>query len=220
VQGELPQISWESTKVLEEGSEEEAPAGAATSGSRTIVVRKKEKKLRLDVFDRAAETKKPVFVYFTAENCNPCRTMEKLVLRQKQVTDAAKGYHSVQIVTDFVDPDLLKAYKVRQAPTIVLFNYDGEPSTRMDGKQPYNRVAEVFRRVAERNRKKAEGEKEGAEKAEAQEEKQGDGKRGEKRDLDPEEPPPPGDEAEGGAEAKQKAGQEPAEKTEGAGGRA
>lgn len=215
--GDLPQISWETTKVVEEGSEEEAPAGVATSGSRTVVVRKKVKKLRLDIFDRAAETKKPVFVYFTAERCDPCRTMEKLTLRQKQVTDAAKRYHSVQIVTDFVDPDLLKAYKVKQAPTIILFNYDGKPSTRMDGKQSHKVIAEAFRQVAERNRKKAEAEAEKAEKAEkagakkdeAAETERDEEKRVEERDREPERPPAPGDEPEGEGEAEPEGGKNP-----------
>ena len=152
--GELPEIGWETTKVVDGAAEGDASAGAAAE-SRTAVKEKKAKAPRLDVFDRSAASRKPVFLYFTAKECAACRTMEKLMLRQKAVVEKAKDFHAVVIGTDFVDRALLDAYKVKEAPTILLCDYDGKPRLRLVGRQSNKTVEAAFRQAVKKNGVKA-----------------------------------------------------------------
>ena len=163
--GELPEISWETSKVIDADAEKEEGAATGSTGGTTIPVEKgkeeekgkgREKKPQLDVFTRAAASRKPVFLYFTAKECAPCRTMEKLMMRQKAVVEEAKKFHSVMIATDYVKRDLLDEYKVKEAPTIILFDYEGKARRRLVGRQSNKTIEAAFKEVAKANTKLAE----------------------------------------------------------------
>lgn len=154
VPGKLPKIPWESTKwvektVVPEPSGKE-PRKKAVSG--TVRVEKAPKTERiLDVFERSATTRKPVLLYFTMKVCDTCRTMENLVLRQKAVVDQAKGYHSIQLVGDFITRDLLKKYDVKKAPTIVLLDFQGRKLATVVGRKSPRHLASLLAKIRARN---------------------------------------------------------------------
>jgi len=119
------------------GSERAAPGKQA----------EKKPNMRLDVFDRAAASGKPVLLYFTAENCLSCRTMENLLLRQTNVVEKTKGYHSVMLAKDFITEDIIKQFKVDSTPTVILVDSTGQKYLRLPGRQyplDFSRTLEQF----------------------------------------------------------------------------
>ncbi len=84
-------------------------------------------------FDAARRSQKPLFIYFSAIWCGPCRWVEKKILPNDQfvaLTDsfirlkvmAASGEHSTP-----GGDSLAKLYKVSAYPTFVLAEPDGQP---------------------------------------------------------------------------------------------
>lgn len=152
-------INWEAVKVLaqavEEGEEE------PESGKRTKVKkgRKKGKStgevLELSVIKQAAISGKPV-MFFVHGNCNgaagvACKTMGKLVLRQKLVTDQAKHFHAVEVDATKIDSSLAKRYKLRVSPSLVFVDCAGKVVKVLPGKPSARQVAAVMKAVVVRN---------------------------------------------------------------------
>lgn len=185
--GELPKIQWEMTKWVEEAPPKERvdrPAAKSPSEKGPTVVApkpgsesaapgkqaKQKPKMHLDVFDRAAATGKPVLLYFTAENCLPCRTMENLLLRQTNVVERTKGYHSVMLAKDFITEEIIKEFKVDSMPTVILVDAAGEKYVRLPGRQyplDFSRTLATFAAQNARDvskAKKASNAKSGSEK--------------------------------------------------------
>ena len=162
--GNLPKIKWERTKWVSNpsvDSDSKGKTSSAKKGSTEVVEtpkRSKRSKKRtgyLDVFERAKKDKKPVLMYFTMDKCDACRTMEKLILRQKTVTDAAKKYHSVMLVKDFITKEIADTYKIRSAPSIVLTDYTGERFLRFSGRQSPRILTRQMKQFAAANAKAA-----------------------------------------------------------------
>lgn len=93
---------------------------------------------------KAKTEKKAVMVEFTGSDwCPPCIMMHKKVFSKKAFTDAAsKKFILVKIDIPNKDPELkkknslvLKKYKVRGVPTVVLFGDDGKEFNRFSASQ-------------------------------------------------------------------------------------
>jgi thiol:disulfide interchange protein len=69
---------------------------------------------------------KPIFLYFTAEWCGPCKQMKATTLRDDRVVAAMEGYIPVMIDVDD-QPSLAAAYQVRGVPTTLVLNHAGHP---------------------------------------------------------------------------------------------
>lgn len=93
---------------------------------------------------KAKTEKKSVMVEFTGSDwCPPCIMMHKKVFSKKAFTDAAsKKFILVVVDIPKKDPELkkknslvLKKYKVRGVPTVVLFGDDGKEFNRFSASQ-------------------------------------------------------------------------------------
>ena len=147
--GSLPKIKWESTKYIEKV---EGKVIKEKRKGRTVVVRKEpEVPAHLDVFDRAKADGKPVLLYITMKKCDPCRTMEKLILRQATVTKAAKRYHSVMLAIDVIPEKILKDYKIKGSPSLLLFNYKGKHLAKIEGRVRPSQAVAVLEKTAGKN---------------------------------------------------------------------
>ncbi len=84
----------------------------------------------------------PVLVDFTAVWCGPCKMLDPIV---KQLADDWAG--KVKVVKLDVDdnPDLAMTYQVMGVPTLMLF-VNGQPSERVTGYQPKDRLVARFQR--------------------------------------------------------------------------
>lgn len=141
---------------MEEGEEE------PESGKRTKVKKGKKDKstgevLELSVIKRAAISGKPV-MFFVHGNCNgaagvACKTMGKLVLRQKLVTDQAKHFHAVEVDATKIDSTLARRYRLKVSPSLVFVDCAGKVVKVLPGKPSAKQVAAVMKAVAVRNAK-------------------------------------------------------------------
>ena len=158
----MPVIKWEAVEVLTrlEKTEKEEPKDGSGTG-RTKVKPGKSAKAgpgsELSVVQLAAETGKPV-MFFVHGNCNgsagvACKTMGKLVLRQKAVTDAAKNFHAVEVDATKIDSKLAKRYKLKVSPSLVFVDCTGKVVTVLPGKPSAKRVAAVMKAVVAKNAK-------------------------------------------------------------------
>ena len=86
------------------------------------------------------QASQPVLVDFTAVWCGPCKMLDPVV---KQL--AAEWAGKVRVVKLDVDdnPNLTMQYQVMGVPTLMLF-VDGQPSQRVTGYQPKDRLAARF----------------------------------------------------------------------------
>lgn len=158
----MPVIKWEAVEVLTrlEKTEKEEPKDGSGTG-RTKVKPGKSAKAgsgsELSVVQLAAETGKPV-MFFVHGNCNgsagvACKTMGKLVLRQKAVTDAAKNFHAVEVDATKIDPKLARRYKLKVSPSLVFVDCAGKVVKVLPGKPSAKQVAAVMKAVIARNAK-------------------------------------------------------------------
>jgi thiol:disulfide interchange protein len=154
-------ISWEAVKVL--SRVEKTEEGESKEGNRRTKVKPSKKggkaapESELSVVRLAAETGKPV-MFFVHGNCNgsagvACKTMGKLVLRQKAVTDAAKAFHAVEVDATKIDPKLARRYKLKVSPSLVFVDCAGKVVTVLPGKPSAKQVAAVMKAVVARNDK-------------------------------------------------------------------
>ena len=80
----------------------------------------------------AAETGKPIMLYFTADWCPPCRELKKNVFSRADVAQASR-----QLVNIYLDVDkdraTMEAYKVRSIPIIFFLDQPGEVVSTITG---------------------------------------------------------------------------------------
>lgn len=97
-----------------------------------------------EALEKAKKDKKPVMVEFTGSDwCPPCIMMEKKVFSKPEFsTKASEKYILVKIDIPKGDKELskknqkvLKKYKVRGVPTVVLFDQDGKEFDRFTAAQ-------------------------------------------------------------------------------------
>jgi len=86
------------------------------------------------------EATQPVMVDFTAVWCGPCKMLDPVVKDLAQEWDG-----KVKVVKLDVDnnPNLAMQYQVMGVPTLMLF-INGEPSQRITGYQPKDRIVAKF----------------------------------------------------------------------------
>ena len=113
--------------------------------------------MELSVIKQAATSGKPV-MFFVHGNCNgsagvACKTMGKLVLRQKLVTDQAKNFHAVEVDARKIDSSLARRYKLKVSPSLVFVDCTGKVVKVLPGKPSARQVAAVMKAVAARNEK-------------------------------------------------------------------
>jgi thioredoxin-related protein len=109
------------------------------------------------VIKESAASGKPV-MFFVHGNCNgaagvACKTMGKLILRQKLVTDQARNFHAVEVDARKIDSSLAKRYKLRVSPSLVFVDCTGKVITVLPGKRSAKQVASVMKAVSARNEK-------------------------------------------------------------------
>ena len=113
--------------------------------------------MALSVIKQAATSGKPV-MFFVHGNCNgsagvACKTMGKLVLRQKLGTDQAKNFHAVEVDARKIDSSLARRYKLKVSPSLVFVDCTGKVVKVLPGKPSARQVAAVMKAVAARNEK-------------------------------------------------------------------
>ncbi|QDT70209.1 thiol:disulfide interchange protein precursor [Planctomycetes bacterium MalM25] len=77
---------------------------------------------------QAAESGKPVLIYFTGEWCVPCRIMKRNVWADEQVATRVNA-EFVPVMVDVADPeeaDLVSAYKIGTTPITLVESPQGE----------------------------------------------------------------------------------------------
>ena len=97
-------------------------------------------------------------MFFVHGNCNgaagdACKTMGKLILRQKRVTDQAKNFHAVEVDARKIDSTLAKRYKLKVSPSLVFVDCTGKVVKVLPGKPSAKQVAAVMKAVSVRNAK-------------------------------------------------------------------
>jgi thioredoxin-related protein len=98
-------------------------------------------------------------MFYVHGNCTgdadkACKTMVKLVLRQKAVVTLAKKFHSVEIDASKLDASLGKRYKLVVSPSVVFTDYKGKVLTALPGKQTPERLVAVMKGVVAENTKR------------------------------------------------------------------
>ena len=76
-------------------------------------------------------------LYFHAEWCNPCKTLGLIM-------DEIKKQIPVQKLNiDYIDPNALQTYNVRNIPTVILLENDQE-KRRFTGLKTYNQIIDFL----------------------------------------------------------------------------
>lgn len=78
--------------------------------------------------EQAAQTGKPIILFFTATWCSPCRIMKRTVWADGQV-EATVNAGFIPVTIDVDDPaaaEVLKRYSIRATPTTIITDAQGE----------------------------------------------------------------------------------------------
>ena len=73
----------------------------------------------------AAQTGKPIMLYFSADWCPPCKELQKNVFSRQDVTLASRRLINIYLDVD-KDRPTMEAYKVRSIPIIFFLDHTGE----------------------------------------------------------------------------------------------
>jgi outer membrane receptor for ferrienterochelin and colicins len=82
---------------------------------------------------QARKAEKPVLLNIGAAWCETCREMDATTLADPAVVEALRGLATVKVDSD-EDPDLARAYRAEELPTLVVLSTDGEILARSHGK--------------------------------------------------------------------------------------
>ena len=85
--------------------------------------------------DEASKTDKPLFLYFTADWCEPCQAMKHTTWADADVEKALSGYVPVKIDVD-AHMDLVTKYPSEGIPHFVIAKSDGTPMREQVGAMP------------------------------------------------------------------------------------
>ena len=81
---------------------------------------------------QAAQTGKPIMLYFTADWCPPCKELKKYVFSRADVAEASR-----QLVNIYLDVDqdraTMESYRVRSIPIIFFLDNSGEVVSTITG---------------------------------------------------------------------------------------
>jgi thioredoxin 1 len=92
----------------------------ATSGNELVQWRKDYPSAQTE----AAQSSRPMLVYFTASWCGPCRGMSEKTWSDRRVADELEGYVPVKIDVD-ENPRLAQQYNVSSIPRMLVVGTDG-----------------------------------------------------------------------------------------------
>ena len=95
----------------------------------------------------AAESRKQVFVYFTADWCGPCQEMKRTVFSDAEVDRALRFHVPVKIDIDD-QPVLAKMYKVESIPFFAILDGDGEIELSASGKMTSQELIAWIKRAS------------------------------------------------------------------------
>jgi len=96
----------------------------------------------------AAESKKPVLVFFSSNNIPPCKAMKDKVLKEQEVRDAMAAFEVVDIDVD-QQPEIAGKYKVNQLPVFMVLDAKGSEIDRFGGFLPPQAFIETLRDAAD-----------------------------------------------------------------------
>jgi len=71
---------------------------------------------------QATETRKKLFLYFTATWCPPCKQMRRTTWTEESVAGALSDYIPVKIDID-QSPDIARQYQIDSVPTMVVLDH-------------------------------------------------------------------------------------------------
>lgn len=74
----------------------------------------------------AAESGKPVFLYFTASWCVPCQSLKTTTWADASVERELQKFVPVKVDVDH-SPELAEQYAIYQVPTMILLDVAGQP---------------------------------------------------------------------------------------------
>lgn len=83
-------------------------------------------------FDRAAQDKKPVLLYFTASWCPPCQKMKSTTFASPEVAQALSDCVTIKVDVD-EHRQLAQEHNVRSIPHMKLVSADGTPIKQTGG---------------------------------------------------------------------------------------
>ena len=141
----------------EEGKPDDGSGTGRTKVKRGKKGGKATESRELSVVMKSAESGTHV-MFFVHGNCNgaagvACKTMGKLILRQKAVTDQARNFHAVEVDATKIDPKRARRYKLTVSPSLVFVDCSGKVVKILHGKPSAKQVAAVMKAVVARNAK-------------------------------------------------------------------
>lgn len=77
---------------------------------------------------------KPTLIFFTADWCHYCQVMKKTTFTNKRVIAESKRFTCFMVDADS-RPDLIKDYKIKGLPTIILLDKNKKEVARLVGKK-------------------------------------------------------------------------------------